>query len=315
MSGRQKILHVNVQQTNAEIPASPIQPVYSSSKRGSRRGSDDEDLAGEGSDQTRRRGSLYAPTASSSRKTPTRVQGQSSRAYPSPHGRMGTGSMATPPKSTSPLKVGRRGRAYAAELADESKGTPSPDKFRSPKRKRREPLLCIEDFVMYTQLGQGGFGTVYLARHIKSQLMYAIKAIPKLKIVESQTSVDFTIREGALLQDPQLRDHPKIVALCFSFQSRDHVFLGFRFMEGGNLYSLCSRVRSLCVCACVCVPVPVPVPVRVRVPVSICAGIFSALSVPLPSHPTSLSLPPFSHDRGRRTLQRTLFAFTAERSC
>ena len=42
-----------------------------------------------------------------------------------------------------------------------------------------EPEPKIRDFEILKELGSGSFGSVFLARHIKTKALYAIKAVDK----------------------------------------------------------------------------------------------------------------------------------------
>ena len=49
-----------------------------------------------------------------------------------------------------------------------------------------EPEPKIKDFEILKELGCGSFGRVFLARHIKTKVLYAIKAIDK----QNKTNID-----------------------------------------------------------------------------------------------------------------------------
>ena len=57
-----------------------------------------------------------------------------------------------------------------------------PKKDKKGKKNQIEQVLIINDFELGREVGSGKFGEVYLARHIQTNFVVAIKKILKAKI-------------------------------------------------------------------------------------------------------------------------------------
>lgn len=93
------------------------------------------------------------------------------------------------------------------------------------------------------QIGSGGFGQVFLARKKggkDSGTCYAIKQINK-----SRTGIE--IKNVILERDISANfNHPFLVKLFYSFQTKSHFYLGMEFVQGGNLHQmLCAMGGTL----------------------------------------------------------------------
>ena len=86
------------------------------------------------------------------------------------------------------------------------------------------------------QLGEGGYGQVYLVRHKKMNLLRAMKIIPK----NSKNQKEKTDEEIELLK--QL-DHPNIVKLFEYFSDKDKYFLITEYCRGGDLFDLIKKKK------------------------------------------------------------------------
>ena len=87
------------------------------------------------------------------------------------------------------------------------------------------------------QLGEGGYGQVYLVRHKKMNLFRAMKVIP----VKSKASGEKTDEEIELLK--QL-DHPNIVKLFEYFSDDDKYYLITEYCKGGDLFDLIKKKKK-----------------------------------------------------------------------
>ena len=87
------------------------------------------------------------------------------------------------------------------------------------------------------QLGEGGYGQVYLVRHKKMGLLRAMKVIP----VNSQNEEEKTDEEIELLK--QL-DHPNIVKLFEYFSDKEKYYLITEYCKGGDLFELIKKKKK-----------------------------------------------------------------------
>ena len=94
-----------------------------------------------------------------------------------------------------------------------------------------------EEYEPEGQLGEGGYGQVYLVRHKKMNLLRAMKVIS----VKSKTSEKKTDEEIELLK--QL-DHPNIVKLFEYFSDDDKYYLITEYCKGGDLFDLIKKKKK-----------------------------------------------------------------------
>ena len=87
------------------------------------------------------------------------------------------------------------------------------------------------------QLGEGGYGRVFLVRHKKMNLLRAMKMIS----VNSKNEEEQTDEEIDLLK--QL-DHPNIVKLFEYFSDKDKYYLITEYCKGGDLFDLIKKKRK-----------------------------------------------------------------------
>eukprot|EP00002_Diphylleia_rotans_P025857 TRINITY_DN5132_c0_g1_i1.p1 TRINITY_DN5132_c0_g1~~TRINITY_DN5132_c0_g1_i1.p1 ORF type:complete len:491 (-),score=99.28 TRINITY_DN5132_c0_g1_i1:256-1728(-) len=89
-----------------------------------------------------------------------------------------------------------------------------------------------EDFENLCVLGRGGFGKVMLVRKVDTSRIYAMKSLHKDKLIESDEV------EGTKTEKDVLRrlNHPFIVGLKFSFQTKDKLYLILDYINGGELF-------------------------------------------------------------------------------
>ena len=113
-----------------------------------------------------------------------------------------------------------------------SRPSPNTDKIISKNR-----MTLTEEYEPEGQLGEGGYGQVYLVRHKKMNLLRAMKVIP----VKSKTSGEKTDEEIELLR--QL-DHPNIVKLFEYFSDNDKYYLITEYCKGGDLFDLIKKKKK-----------------------------------------------------------------------
>jgi len=95
-----------------------------------------------------------------------------------------------------------------------------------------EPEPKIQDFKIKKEIGNGSFGRVYLATHIKTNVDYAIKIIDK----RNKTNIDgkpYFQREIEIMYKIK---HPNCVRLFGNFEDEDYCYFIMEYIPGGNIY-------------------------------------------------------------------------------
>ncbi|KAI0067576.1 kinase-like protein [Artomyces pyxidatus] len=108
---------------------------------------------------------------------------------------------------------------------------------KSPHQRRPKGTYRLTDFIFQRTLGTGSFGRVHLVRSKHNLRFYAVKVLPKDKIVRSK-QVDHTNNEQQMLLSVQ---HPFIINLWGSFQDALNLYMVMDFVPGGELFTLLRR--------------------------------------------------------------------------
>ncbi|CAF3748898.1 unnamed protein product [Rotaria sordida] len=113
------------------------------------------------------------------------------------------------------------------------------------KRLRADYNLSLDSFKLLRQLGEGGYGTVFLAYHIDTNEYVALKAIKKSILIETneQNTIISERQYAFALHHPNIVnkiDIRYLVQLITSFKDNEYVYLVFEWLQGGDLYSLMS---------------------------------------------------------------------------
>uniref|UniRef100_A0A5B7B830 non-specific serine/threonine protein kinase n=1 Tax=Davidia involucrata TaxID=16924 RepID=A0A5B7B830_DAVIN len=90
----------------------------------------------------------------------------------------------------------------------------------------------LEDFEVLKVVGQGAFGKVYQVRKCGSSEIFAMKVMRKDKIME-KNHAEYMKTERDILTKV---DHPFIVQLRFSFQTKYRLYHVLDFVNGGHLF-------------------------------------------------------------------------------
>jgi serine/threonine protein kinase len=89
----------------------------------------------------------------------------------------------------------------------------------------------VSDFELGKEVGSGKFGDVYLCKHKRTGMLFALKKIFKSVIREYRMEEQFALELKILYH----LDHPNIVKLYSHFSDEYHVFLLMEYLEGGEL--------------------------------------------------------------------------------
>ncbi|XP_052619944.1 serine/threonine-protein kinase AtPK2/AtPK19-like [Lactuca sativa] len=92
--------------------------------------------------------------------------------------------------------------------------------------------IGLEDFEVMKVVGQGAFGKVYQVRKRDSLEIYVMKVVRKDKTVEKNHAEYMKVEKDILTKI----DHPFIVQLRYSFQTKYRLYLVLDFVNGGHLF-------------------------------------------------------------------------------
>ena len=90
------------------------------------------------------------------------------------------------------------------------------------------------DFEFIKELGTGSFGQVYLAKHIKTKAIYAIKSIDKHDPLNLEEKASFA-REVEIMYK---LNHPNIVKLYGHFEDNDYCYFIMQYIPKRSVYEL-----------------------------------------------------------------------------
>lgn len=108
------------------------------------------------------------------------------------------------------------------------------------KEKKATERIGLESFKFYKKIGEGAFGEVYIVKKGKSDKLYALKAIKKVKILGTNIMRYIKTEKEVL----SLIKHPFIVKLHYAFQTEAYLFLVMDYCEGGDLGKYLERNKS-----------------------------------------------------------------------
>ncbi|KAF9140255.1 hypothetical protein BGX30_006791 [Mortierella sp. GBA39] len=100
-------------------------------------------------------------------------------------------------------------------------------------RQRRTRTQAIQ-FQILTQVGQGGFGEVFLARKTDTNELCALKRMSK-KSLHLQDEIQHILTERDVLTSTKSEWHVK---LLYSFQDTEYVYLAMEFVQGGDVRTM-----------------------------------------------------------------------------
>lgn len=119
------------------------------------------------------------------------------------------------------------GDAHAKELSSYN------GRERVILRKRRTKLR-VDQFRMIAQVGQGGYGSVFLARKVDTNEVCALKKMRKGTLAKMD-EVKHVLVERDILTAVKT---PWLVRLLYAFQDQEHVYLAMEYVPGGDFRTL-----------------------------------------------------------------------------
>ncbi|KAG8869359.1 hypothetical protein FRC20_001577 [Serendipita sp. 405] len=100
-------------------------------------------------------------------------------------------------------------------------------------RKRRAKLK-VDQFHILAQVGQGGYGEVYLARKRDSGEVCALKKMKKGTLIKMDEARHVLVERDILTATKS----PWLVRLLYAFQDPEHVYLAMEYVPGGDFRTL-----------------------------------------------------------------------------
>lgn len=115
------------------------------------------------------------------------------------------------------------------------------NKTNTSSKKLKDNFSGLSSFTPIQMLGKGSFGEVYLVK--RKEKLLALKAISK-RVVEEQNLIKYIHTERVVQSK---LDHPFIVKLHCTFQTRDYLFMVMDYCPGGDLGQLLQHESRLSV--------------------------------------------------------------------
>ena len=108
------------------------------------------------------------------------------------------------------------------------------DSEQSNTADRKRHFLAPKDFELLKVIGMGAFGKVLQVRNRRSSTVYAMKIISKRLIKRKTSYVENILAERNILS--KISNHPFIVTMHASFQTKEKLFIIMDFCAGGELF-------------------------------------------------------------------------------
>ncbi|KAL7414384.1 kinase-like protein [Mrakia frigida] len=100
-------------------------------------------------------------------------------------------------------------------------------------RKRRTKLR-VDQFRIIAQVGQGGYGSVYLARKVDTGEVCALKKMKKTTLAKMDEIKHVLVERDILTATKS----PWLVSLLYAFQDPEHIYLAMEYVPGGDFRTL-----------------------------------------------------------------------------
>eukprot|EP01120_Amphizonella_sp_Union-15-10_P007773 TRINITY_DN2669_c0_g1_i1.p1 TRINITY_DN2669_c0_g1~~TRINITY_DN2669_c0_g1_i1.p1 ORF type:complete len:468 (-),score=73.96 TRINITY_DN2669_c0_g1_i1:272-1675(-) len=132
-----------------------------------------------------------------------------------------------------PKKVqGKAIRIYSTKMTE----------LRTAQRNKRTLIKTVlADFRILKKIGKGGYGEVYLAEHIKTRKLVALKQMQKELITKTE-KIEHIKNERNVLIDA---NSPFLISLHSSFQDAECLYLAMEYCPGGDLRALLDALQTL----------------------------------------------------------------------
>ncbi|ELR20463.1 serine/threonine protein kinase (Nrc2), putative [Acanthamoeba castellanii str. Neff] len=118
---------------------------------------------------------------------------------------------------------------------------PRHDEAKKKKRGERSEV-SRKDFEKLKVLGRGDVGKVYLVRHKDKRKLYAMKVLDKSEMI-TRNKVKRALTEREILATS---NHPFIVTLHYSFQTKNNLYFIMDYCAGGEFFKMLQRQPGKC---------------------------------------------------------------------
>jgi protein-serine/threonine kinase len=149
------------------------------------------------------------------------------------------------PKVTIVAKSSSSSDDNASSSSDSSPEPKRKSSKESPKRgkggKGGEPM-GPDDFNQLKLIGRGAVGHVYVVERVSNHKLYAMKVLDKREM-KKRNKVKRALTEREILATA---DHPFIVTLYWSFQSKDKLYFIMDYCAGGEFFRMLQLQPSKC---------------------------------------------------------------------
>ena len=141
------------------------------------------------------------------------------------------------PVETIPFEVERRSKSRPAGVPPSKNPWDLVELLLGLAKKGRSELVTIKDYSLLKELGKGGMGAVYLARHQQTGEEVALKVMLP-KVASNKQVQDNFLRET---KNTQALRHPNIVELRDSGCSNNTFFFTLEYCDGGSVNQLIEK--------------------------------------------------------------------------
>jgi serum/glucocorticoid-regulated kinase 3 len=112
--------------------------------------------------------------------------------------------------------------------------TTKQDHASPDKKKQGKQFIAPKDFELLKVIGMGSFGKVLQVRNRQSSKIFAMKVISKRLIKRKGSYVENILAERNILK--KIANHPFIVTMHASFQTKEKLFIIMDLCAGGELF-------------------------------------------------------------------------------